>query len=158
MSVAFRRDGDEEHLEPKFEIPIPPGPNLVTARGLALIGDRVAALEAKVASLDGRGKEDTELKAARRELRYWQTRQVTAELVPAPSGETAEIGTSVTFHLNGKERTLAIVGDDEADPDAGRIAFSAPLARALMGGEAGELLDFGGREEAIEVLAIAPTV
>jgi hypothetical protein len=24
MSVAFRRDGDEEHLEPKFELPIPP--------------------------------------------------------------------------------------------------------------------------------------
>lgn len=157
MSVAFRRDGDEEHLEPKFEIPIPPGPNLVTARGMALIGDRVAALEAEVASLDGRGEEDTDLKAARRELRYWQTRQVTAELVPAPSGETVEIGTSVTFRLNGKERTLAIVGDDEADPDAGRIAFSAPLARALMGAEVGELLDFGGREEAIEVLAIAPT-
>ena len=37
MSVAFRREGDDEHLEPKFEIPIPPGPNLVTARGAALI-------------------------------------------------------------------------------------------------------------------------
>ena len=40
MSVAFRRDSDEEHLEPKFELPIPSGPNLVTARGLALIGAR----------------------------------------------------------------------------------------------------------------------
>ena len=37
MSVAFRRDSDEEHLEPKFELPVPVGPNLVTARGLALI-------------------------------------------------------------------------------------------------------------------------
>ena len=26
MSVAFRRDSDEEHLEPKFAVPIPPGP------------------------------------------------------------------------------------------------------------------------------------
>ena len=42
MSVAFRRDGDEEHLEPKFEIPIPPGPNRVTERGLALIEERLA--------------------------------------------------------------------------------------------------------------------
>ena len=33
MSVAFRRDCDEEHLEPKFELPIPVGPNLVTGRG-----------------------------------------------------------------------------------------------------------------------------
>ena len=37
MSVAFCRESDEEHLEPKFELPIPPGPNLVTPRGLALI-------------------------------------------------------------------------------------------------------------------------
>ena len=34
MSVAFRRESDEEHKEPKFEIPIPVGPNLVTAAGL----------------------------------------------------------------------------------------------------------------------------
>ena len=45
MSVAFRRESDDEHLEPKFEIPIPPGPNLVTARGLAMIGQRVSDLE-----------------------------------------------------------------------------------------------------------------
>ena len=42
MSVAFRRNGDEEHLEPKFEVPIPPGPNLVTPAGLALIEARIA--------------------------------------------------------------------------------------------------------------------
>ena len=42
MSVAFRRESDEEHLEPKFEQPIAPGPNLVTARGLRLLGERVA--------------------------------------------------------------------------------------------------------------------
>ena len=35
MSVAFRRESDDEHKEPKFDIPIPPGPNLVTRRGLA---------------------------------------------------------------------------------------------------------------------------
>ena len=50
MSVAFRRESDEEHLEPKFEIPLPPGPNLVTARGLAAIRARVAELEAAVAA------------------------------------------------------------------------------------------------------------
>jgi len=26
MSVAFRREGDDEQLEPKFELPIPPAP------------------------------------------------------------------------------------------------------------------------------------
>lgn len=150
MSVAFRRDGDEEHLEPSFEIPIPPGPNLVTARGKALIDARVAEIETRIAGLH----EETALKAAKRELRYWQTRQITAELAPAPRGDTVEFGTRVTFRLNGKTRVLGIVGDDEADPANDLVSFSAPLARALIGAEAGELLPFNGKDDAIEVLAI----
>lgn len=157
MSVAFRREGDEEHLEPKFEIPIPPGPNLVTARGKALIDARVAALEADIAHLGATGAEEAAIKSVQRDLRYWQTRQVTAQVVPVPSGETVEIGTTVAFRLRGQPRTLTIVGDDEAQPAAGRIAFSAPLARALMGAEAGEILPFSGEEDAIEVMTITPT-
>ncbi|MEJ2408480.1 MAG: GreA/GreB family elongation factor [Novosphingobium sp.] len=151
MSVAFRREGDDEHLEPRFELPIPPGPNLVTARGKALIDARVAELEARVAGpLD-----ETALTVAKRDLRYWQTRQVTAEVQPESDGSMVAFGTRVTFLLNGKERVLGLVGDDEADPAAGLVAFSAPLARALMGAEEGELLAFNGREDAIEVLAVA---
>src|SRR4029079_14786816 len=46
MSVAFLRESDEEHKEPRFELPIPPGPSLVTPRGLALIEAKVGELEA----------------------------------------------------------------------------------------------------------------
>ena len=154
MSVAFRRDGDEEHLEPKFEIPIPPGPNRVTARGLRLIGETIAELEAQIAQ----GGEEAAINALKRDLRYWQTRQITAEQMPAPDGDTVEFGTTVTFSLNGRERTLSIVGDDEADPANDRIAFSAPLARAMTGAEAGEWVAFNGKEDALEVLAISATV
>ena len=103
MSVAFRRDGDEEHLEPKFEIPIPPGPNLVTARGRALIDERVAALEAQLAATH----DETALNAIKRDLRYWQTRQITAEVVPIPDGTRVEIGTTVRFRLDGSNPGLA---------------------------------------------------
>ncbi|MFM2272172.1 MAG: hypothetical protein RL702_1237 [Pseudomonadota bacterium] len=151
MSVAFRRDGDEEHLEPKFEIPIPPGPNRVTARGLALIGERIVGIEAQLAA----AADEAEITALKRDLRYWQTRQITAELMPVPSGEAVEFGVTVTFRLNGKQRALTLVGDDEADPASGLIAWTAPLARALSGAEVGDVLDFGGRDEAIEVLGIA---
>lgn len=150
MSVAFRRDGDEEHLEPKFEIPIPPGPNLVTVRGLAVIGKRIAELEARLAVLD----DEAAITAARRDLRYWQTRQVTAELAPVPTGERVEFGTRIKFLLKGKPRSLALVGDDEADPAKGLVSFSAPLSRALMGGEPGDVLAFGGQEDAIEILTV----
>jgi len=151
MSVAFRRESDEEHLAPKFERPIPAGPNLVTARGLRLIGERVAELEASIA-----GAHDPEsVPSLQRELRYWQTRQVTAELVPAPSGEKVEFGTEVRFTLKGKPRTLRIVGDDEAAPADGLISFNAPLSRAMLGARAGDLLPFGNVEEAIEVLSVS---
>jgi transcription elongation GreA/GreB family factor len=153
MSVAFRREGDEEHLEPKFEIPIPPGPNLVTARGLALIGGRVAALQEQIAA----GGDEASITAAKRDLRYWQTRQITAERAPVPTGDAVEFGTTVSFLLNGNERTLSLVGDDEADPANGLISFSAPLSRALIGAEPGDVLPFGGKDAAIEVLSISIT-
>ena len=150
MSVAFRRDGDDEHLEPKFEIPIPPGPNRVTARGLALIRSRLAELSALIPTL----ADDTALVAAKRDLRYWQTREITAELMPDPCGKSVEFGSRLAIRLKGKPRQFRIVGDDEADPATGLISHAAPLARAVLGAEVGEMLPFGGQDDAIEIVAI----
>lgn len=151
MSVAFRRESDEEHLEPKFEIPIPAGPNLVTRAGKALIEQRIAMLENALAIA---ATEDAE--AIRRDLRYWQTRRTTAVPTVAPADGSAGFGTRVQVNIGGKTRDIAIVGDDEADPHADRLAFGAPLARALMGAEPGDILPFNGRDDAIEVLAVEP--
>ena len=152
MSVAFRRESDEEHKEPKFEIPIPVGPNLVTVRGLRLIEARVAELVELVAN----EKDPLRLEEAKRDLRYWRTRHATAELTAPPEGDEAGFGSRVTFRLKGKERRVDIVGDDEAEPAAGRISFSAPLARALIGAAAGDLADFAGEAEAIELIEVTP--
>lgn len=152
MSVAFRRESDEEHLEPKFERPIPAGPNLVTARGLALIAAKLAESEAIVAQ----GGAESELEDAKRTLRYWRTRHATAELTPPPSDDEVGFGSRVTFKLHGKKRSIDIVGDDEADPATGLIVFSAPLARALIGAGPGEKVDFGGKADAIEILSVGP--
>jgi transcription elongation factor GreB len=53
-------------------------------------------------------------------------------------------------------RTLTIVGDDEADASAGRIGWSAPLARALIGAKVGDerLVRLPSGEKSYEVLAI----
>ncbi len=152
MSVAFRRESDEEHLEPKFELPIPAGPNLVTQRGLALIDERIAELETRL----GESEDEAAVAEIQRDLRYWNTRRITAELAPAPAGDKVELGTRVRLLLNGKPRTLAIVGDDEADPAKGLLSFNAPLSRAMLGAEVGELLPFGGDEDAIEIVGIEP--
>lgn len=146
MSVAFRRESDEEHLEPRFELPIPPGPNLVTAAGPALIAARIAALEATEAG---------DRTPIDRELRYWRTRAATAEVVTPPGDGTVGIGSTVRFRLAGKERALTVVGHDEADGEE-RIGYAAPLARAMMGLEAGDLADFQGRADAIEITSVEP--
>ncbi len=151
MSVAFRRESDEEHKEPKFELPIPAGPNLVTARGMMLIHAKVTALEAEIAA-----QTDEALREVlKRDLRYWHTRQTTAQLAPSPKADCVALGTRVEIRLNGATRLLDIVGSDEAEPAAGRVAFTAPLARAIMGAETGEQCEFGGNEAAIEIIAIS---
>ena len=147
MSVAFRRESDEEHLEPKFELPIPPGPNYVTPTGLAQIEARLAALEAAVEA----GGTDEQLKALKRDLRYWHQRHSSAIPAPHPAAGTVGIGSTVTFTLRGKRQTMTITGHDEADPARGKIAFASPLARALLGLSAGDFADFGGAEESIEI-------
>ena len=150
MSVAFRRESDEEHLEPRFEIPIPPGPNLVTARGLELITVQVAELEALLPTVS-----DVEArKPVVRDLRYWRLRLATADLRPPPSGDKIAFGSRVRYRLNGKDNTITIVGHDEADPAHQLLSFLAPLCRVMLGAEVGDELDFGGREAALEVLAI----
>lgn len=149
MSVAFRRESDEEHLEPKFERPLPAGPNWVTAAGKALIERQITDLDARLADADTEQAE-----AIRRDLRYWQTRRTTAVLTHAPADGSAGFGTRVAVTIGGKPRTIAIVGDDEADPRADRLAFGAPLARALIGAEPGDILPFNGRDDAIEVLGV----
>lgn len=150
MSVAFRRESDEEHKEPKFEIPLPPGPNIVTRHGFALIEAKVAELEAAIAA----ESEEAPREVLRRELRYWNTRRTTAEIAPPPEEGVAAIGTRVRIRMGGSERVIDIVGHDEAEPNAGRLAFSAPLAHALIGAEEGERVDFNGKTEAIEILEV----
>ena len=149
MSVAFRRESDEEHLEPKFELPIPPGPNLVTPRGLALIEARNAELEAAIAAAT-----PEQLPELLRDQRYWRARLATALLAPVASGEIVAFGTLVTIRQDGKTRTLDIVGHDESEPAAGRIAFTAPLARALIGSDLGEEVDSPGPGGPIAIVAI----
>lgn len=149
MSVAFRRESDDEHKEPAFELPIAVGPNLVTARGKRLLGEAIARLNTLIAGT----AEEEPRKKLQRQLRYFATRDVTAEVQAPPEDGHVGIGACVRYRFNGTERTITIVGGDEADPARGHIAFSAPLARAMMGAEVGESVAYQGREDAIEILA-----
>ncbi|MBL0001726.1 MAG: hypothetical protein IPO97_12645 [Sphingomonadales bacterium] len=57
MSVAFRRESDQEHKEPRFELPIPVDPrNLVTVAGKRSTEDRLSAIEAELGRLYRQGR------------------------------------------------------------------------------------------------------
>ena len=150
MSVAFRRESDEEHLEPRFELPIPPGPNLVTPRGLDQILARNEEVEARLEA----PLSEEERKTALRDARYWRQRLASAQLAPLADGDRVAFGTRVTFMRDGQVRTLDLVGHDESEPAAHRVAFTAPLARALIGAEVGDEVDFAGADEPLLITAI----
>jgi len=50
-------------------------------------------------------------------------------------------GATVEVATDGDSATWQIVGEDEADIKAGRISYSSPIGRALIGKEAGEVVE-----------------
>jgi len=54
-------------------------------------------------------------------------------------------------------RSLTIVGDDEADASAGKVGWSAPLARALIGAKVGDerIVRLPAGEKSYEVIVIS---
>jgi transcription elongation factor GreB len=60
---------------------------------------------------------------------------------PAKQEDRNQVRFGATVELadeNDNRRTVTIVGDDETDASAGRIGWSAPLARALIGAKIGD--------------------
>lgn len=55
---------------------------------------------------------------------------------------------------DGQASALDLVGHDESEPAAHRIAFTAPLARALIGAEVGDEVDFAGADGPLLITAI----
>lgn len=78
---------------------------------------------------------------------------------PAKQEDRGQIRFGATVELADEEdnrRTLTIVGDDEADASSGKIGWSAPLARALIGAKVGDerIVRLPAGEKSYEVIAI----
>jgi len=74
------------------------------------------------------------------------------------SGDTIKFGATVLLvdEETDEERTYQIVGEYEADLEAGKLSLTAPFARALIGKEVGDSVEIKapGGEKFYEVLEV----
>lgn len=145
MSKAFtKEDGTLGEIVVAPRAPLPEGvPNYVTPHGLSLLRAERDALEAAREEIDqlSDDRRATALASWSQRLAELEQRIASAELIdPAQREEEAvRFGSRVTVaDPQGRERSYQIVGVDEADPDAGKVAFVSPLARSLLGAEVGD--------------------
>ena len=70
--------------------------------------------------------------------------------------DEVRFGATVTYKLNNNLFTITIVGVDEAEVKEKRVAFVAPLVRAMSGSKAGDKVEFAldGRKMKIEIVTI----
>jgi len=154
MSRAFVKESEDAGSE--LELPersVSSHRNLVTPAGLELIEAEVRRLEDELVA--ARGADDKPgIARCQRDLRYWNQRRASAEVVPPPTRrDRVRFGSSVSIRLDGgAEKTLRIVGEDEANPAGGLIAYVAPVAAQMIGAAVGERVDTGGGEG--EIIAI----
>jgi len=165
MSRAFTKEPEPgAPSEPLPERPVSDHVNYVTPAGLAqlkgeleTLGRRRAELLAQLAAGDLPADEEQlareELRYVDRDLRYFDSRIESAQLVDLGGQPRHEVafGATVTVSVSGGKpgagsaggsgadtQTWTIVGEDEADPDGGKVSYVSPLAVALLGTRVGE--------------------
>lgn len=159
MSRAFVKEQDGQDIPEELpEHPVSPNPNFVTPRGLALIDEEIETARKLLAHAQHE-TDRSGIQRASRDLRYWTQRRATAQLVEPPKApKKVAFGTRVTIKRDdGRQQMFAIVGEDEADLEKGFIAYTVPIARALLGLGVGEEAELpGGHAEITGLKAIDP--
>lgn len=171
MSRAFLKNetADDPVVIPA-RAPLPPGtPNYVTPRGLERLRQELTALETErgeVATGDADESDKTrQLAELNGRIGALNQRIASAKVVEPALHSPNEVRFGATVTLKSRkppvqERRLTIVGVDEADASNGLIAFTAPIARALMGRRPGEPVSLRTQqgEAVFEVVAIEYSV
>ncbi len=151
MSSAFV-DEDSDHIEQLPELPQSEHPGYLTPKGMQSLQAELEMLEQgkRPPLLDeietgGPNASEAEAKLARVEQRvkYLQARIARAIVVdPAAAAEDhVHFGAVVTVRdQNGHEMTVHIVGEDETDPEHGKVSWVSPLAKALMTKQVGDIV------------------
>ena len=163
MSRAFvNEDQAAAQASQPVERKVSDQPNYVTAQGLAYLQQRVAHLNRLRSELLALGEQADKQRVAdiERDLRYFNARQQSAQVVPpALSRDKVLIGSRVTYlDEQDREHKVQLVGEDQADIAAGLINWGSPLGRALLGAGPGDEVVWRRPvgDQSIEVVTIEP--
>lgn len=146
MSRAFVKESDDDQTAGELpERPVAEHANYVTPQGLEQLQARVRLLQEQHEQLAPRVAEDSIAKQKQREIerdmRYFIT-QLDRAIVVDPAGQPRdEVHFGATVKIideDGTEHRFSLVGEDEADVNAGRISWASPLAKAMMGAKVGD--------------------
>ena len=156
MSRAFVNEDAGNDRPDLPELPVPPGPNIVTPRGLAALHDRIAQRQADLAALKARPDRLDKLPeaAAERDLRWLEARLKAAVVIDPAAHDLTEVAFGLRITVAdeaGVETTYEITGEDEADATRHRIAPHSPLARALLGAQVGDVVTWKRPAGAVEL-------
>ena len=108
-------------------------------------GRRDAAQKIGTARSEGDLKENAEYHAAKDDAAMLEAKIArirdqlrAAEIVEEADGDTAGMGSTVTYEDDGEERRFTLVPGSEADPGKGRLSIDSPMGEALAGARAGD--------------------
>ena len=162
MSRGFVKEEDQEEapiIPPRAALPNGVT-NYVTPKGYQDLLDELKALEQERVQLDA--SNETEKRRASGvidgKIVLLKERISSARIIQPSQQKQDEIrfGAKVKLKMNGKLQQFQIVGVDEADIKQQKIAFVAPLAKAITGKANGDHINFrlGQESREIEILSI----
>jgi transcription elongation factor GreB len=178
MSKAFVRESDEEEDRPEEPQALPVGfKNYMTPQGHRQLREELRTLlrveRPKIVDVvswaagNGDRSENGDyiygkrrLREIDRRIRFLSKRLEIAQVVDPTQQKNLDrvfFGATVTYaHERGTERTITIVGIDEADLDRQQVSWVSPIARALMKAREGDIVELRTPSgiEHIEVLDI----
>jgi transcription elongation factor GreB len=169
VSRAFlKNESADDPVVIPARAPLPAGvTNYVTRRGLTLLHAELSELEAERARSQVDNQDETERVRHLAELNgrigALNQRIATAKVVESSQVQdrdlTIRFGATISLRslrLSVPDRQLTIVGVDEADAAHGLIAFTAPIARLLVGKHVGESVSLrtAQGEHIMEITAI----
>jgi len=181
MSKAFVRESEDSGEQEQASLQgatsgPPPGRNYITPSGFARMKAELRQLveferpelvrTVSWAAANGDRSENGDylygkkrLREIDRRVRLLIKRLENAEVVHSAGRDSDQVFFGATVALRSAahgERTVTIVGADEAEPSRGRVSWHSPMARALLKARGGErvLLRSPAGDEELEILQV----